>query len=287
MDKNILTERGLNAGVESPEVARRIWGSVDAIVLIFAGSAAEFALSRAVDWLFWTNRLPAAPIERFFETVRFAQAIVFGSPAGAEAALAAVNRAHHAVERSRDAAIPQWAYRHVLSMLVDYGERAHQVVFGPMSEREREQHFQVMLATGRALRIEALPATYGEYREQRRAHLADDIAYGEYSARLYARYRDVLGGWRFRALLRLQASLVPPEVAHRLGLRRHRHVDRLLRIYRHLPRRRLLPPLYPLLLSRRYARQLAALDREGAGQPRLRSKAKYQDCVMDRPCGKV
>ena len=56
----------------SSAVTRRIWGSPDAILLFFAGGAAEFAAIKAVDWLFFTGRLPNAPVERFFETVRFA-----------------------------------------------------------------------------------------------------------------------------------------------------------------------------------------------------------------------
>jgi hypothetical protein len=54
----------------SSAVTRRIWGSPDAILLFFAGGAAEFAAIKAVDWLFFTGRLPGAPVERFFETVR-------------------------------------------------------------------------------------------------------------------------------------------------------------------------------------------------------------------------
>jgi uncharacterized protein (DUF2236 family) len=250
------------------EAVRRIWGSVDAIVLVFAGSAAEFALSKAVDWLFWTDLLPSAPIKRFFETVRFAQALVFGGPASARATIAAVNRAHCGVEQARAEQIPAWAYRHVLSMLIDYGERAHRVVFGPMSAGERQQNFEVMLATGRAMRIEGLPASYAEYQAQRREHLRRDIAYTELSKRLYARYAEHLGWWRTRALLDLQASLVPPEVARLLGLRRQPHVDLLLEHYRRLPRRALLRLLAPVLLPRRYAGQLAALDRSGDLVPR-------------------
>jgi hypothetical protein len=30
---------------------RKIWGSADTTLFIFAGSAAEFALNKAVDWL--------------------------------------------------------------------------------------------------------------------------------------------------------------------------------------------------------------------------------------------
>ena len=87
-------------------VMRRTWGSTDAISIIFAGSAAEFAVNRSVDWLFWTNALPNAPIERFFETVRFAQAIAFGNSDEVQAAVNAVNRAHAGVERSRGSSIP-------------------------------------------------------------------------------------------------------------------------------------------------------------------------------------
>jgi uncharacterized protein (DUF2236 family) len=240
-------------------VVRRVWGSPDAIMLIFAGAAAEFALSKAVDWLFWTNALPEAPIERFFETVRFAQALVFGDEALIAAAVDGVNRAHRGVERSRGAPIPAWAYRHVLHLLIDYGERAHTVIYGPMTSAERQCYFEESLAIGRALHIPGLPSTYAEYQAQRRAHLQDDIAFSAHTAQLYASYRAHLGGWRTRALLALQASLVPAEVARLLGLRRRRYVDLLLGAYRHLPRRQLLRLLAPVILPRRYAGALAAL----------------------------
>ena len=67
----------------SSAVTRRIWGSPDAILLFFAGGAAEFAAIKAVDWLFFTVRLPGAPVKRFFETVRFAQGVFFADPASA------------------------------------------------------------------------------------------------------------------------------------------------------------------------------------------------------------
>lgn len=57
----------------SGSVVRTIWGSRDLVLLIFAGSAAEFALNRAVDWLFFTGKIPRDPIARLFSTVRYAQ----------------------------------------------------------------------------------------------------------------------------------------------------------------------------------------------------------------------
>ena len=245
----------------SSRVARRIWGSPEAIMLIFAGSAAEFAVSKAVDWLFWTNALPDAPIERFFETVRFAQQLAFGDEGQIAAAVEGVNRAHRGVERSRGDRIPQWAYRDVLFMLVDYGERAHAVVFGPMSDDERVEHYRASITLGRALHIEGLPDDYAEYQALRQSHLDDNTERSRFTDLLYARYREHLGPWRMRALLDLQGSLVPRQVAHLLDLRRKPRVDRLLRAYRPLLHGRGLRWLYPLLLPRPHGAALAGLER--------------------------
>jgi len=251
---------GTNHAKET-EVSRRIWGNPEAIMLIFAGSAAEFAVSKAVDWLFWTEALPNAPIERFFETVRFAQEIAFGDPSAANAAIQGVNRAHAGVERSRGAHIPQWAYRDVLFMLIDYGERAHTVVYGRMTDGDRLQHFESSIALGHALRIEGLPRSYADYQAQRRANLRDNTEHSAFTDTLYDRYYDHLGRARMRGLLDLQASLVPEEVAQLLRMKRKPRVDWLLRNYHRLTRGRRLRRLYPFLLPRAYAGQLASLER--------------------------
>ena len=41
-----------------------------------------------------------------------------------------------------------WAYRDMLFIQIDYGERAHEVVFGPMTEAERRSHFGAALVLG-------------------------------------------------------------------------------------------------------------------------------------------
>src|SRR4051794_32955614 len=56
-------------------IVRSIWGDADTILLVFAGSAAEFALNRAVDWLFYTSRLPDDPLGRLFSTAEFARQV--------------------------------------------------------------------------------------------------------------------------------------------------------------------------------------------------------------------
>src|SRR3954453_18612573 len=97
-------------------IVRRIWGDADTILLVFAGSAAEFALNRAVDWLFYTGRLPGDPMGRLFSTARFAQEIVFADEETARSTLARIRVAHDSVERSRGGRIPDWAHRDVLYM---------------------------------------------------------------------------------------------------------------------------------------------------------------------------
>ena len=67
--------------VAENSIVRKIWGSADTILFIFAGASAEFALNKAVDWLYFTGRLPADPLGRLFSTVAYAQQIVFADNA--------------------------------------------------------------------------------------------------------------------------------------------------------------------------------------------------------------
>jgi uncharacterized protein (DUF2236 family) len=247
----------------SSPVTRRIWASPDAILLFFAGGAAEFAAIKAVDWLFFTGRLPSAPVERFFETVRFAQSVFFGDPAGAPKAVARINRIHRHVEDARGEEIPQWAYRDMLFILIDYGERAHEVVFGPMTEAERTSHFGVALTLGRAMHLSGLPTTYAEYRTQRRQQLLEDYARGALTDELYASYRRALGPLRYWLLRLVQASVLPDELKDILRLKPYPLVEELLRCYRFVPGGgNKLRPLHKVLLPGRFAKQLREVERE-------------------------
>jgi len=246
----------------APAVARRIWGTLDTILLIFAGSAAEFALNKAVDWLFYTGALPGAPVERFFETVRFAQAMVFGDPQTAAAAVRAVNAAHRHVEEQRERRIPQWAYRDTLFMLIDYGERAHRIVFKPMTDAERRCSFEASRLIGEQLGIRGVPPSYAAYHSAREQHLRHHLAHSDLTDRLYGKYEEALGPVRMALLRDLQASLVPARVRSLLGLRRRRYVEILLRAYRHVRGGWLLWLLSPLLLPG-HGGTLRALSRPG------------------------
>src|SRR5678815_784740 len=141
-------------------IVRRIWGDGDMVLLVFAGSAAEFALNRAVDWLFFTGKLPSDPIGRLFATASYAQQIVFADERTASAALDRIRAVHEAVERQRGQPIPDWAHRDVLYMLIDYSERAHALLARPLSAPEQRELYDVFYRVGIGLGIPGLPPSY-------------------------------------------------------------------------------------------------------------------------------
>src|SRR5687768_2028808 len=137
--------------VSKRSIVRTIWGDPDVILLIFAGSAAEFALNRAVDWLFFTGKIPNDPIGRLFSTVRYAQEIVFVDEETAQRTLGRINAAHRGVEREREQTIPEWAFRDVLYMLIDYSERAYTLLHRPLTASKRDDLYSVFCRIGEGL----------------------------------------------------------------------------------------------------------------------------------------
>ena len=247
--------------VRRGSIVRRVWGDADMVLLIFAGSAAEFALNRAVDWLFFTGKLPADPVGRLFSTVRYAQEIVFVTEDAARRTLSRINAAHAAVERAREQAIPDWAYRDVLYMLVDYTERVHELLRRRLTADEREEVYAVFRQVGEGLNIRELPADYRAWRADRERHLARDLAYTEHTARLYAQYRRSLGDWRYQILVHTQAQLVPERVRRLLRLRRGPFFGALVGGYGYLGGLGLRPLVRKLLVQPRYWREVEKFER--------------------------
>lgn len=244
-------------------VVRRIWGDAELVLLVFAGSAAEFALNRAVDWLFFTGRIPNDPVGRLFSTVRYAQAIVFADAETAAQTIARINAAHAAVETARGRSIPEWAFRDVLYMLVDYSERAHRLLYGPLDAAEREELHAVFRRVGEAMNIDALPRDYGEWRADRREHLERDLAFSKHTALLYRQYRRHLGAWRYRILLQVQAQLAPERVRRLLRLRPLPLFSTLSGGYACMDALGLRPLVRRLLMQPRYRDEADKLDRRG------------------------
>lgn len=247
--------------VHRRSIVRKIWGNSDLILLIFAGSAAEFALNRAVDWLFFTGKIPRDPIGRLFSTVRYAQEIVFVSEEEAQRTLNRINAAHRTVERQRSDTIPDWAYRDVLYMLIDYSERAHALLYRPLSASEREDLYGVFRRIGEGLSIPLLPGTYAEWRQDRRLHLVRDLTYSRHTSMLFRQYRLHLGAWRYYLLLQVQGLLVPDEVKRLLHLNSNNLMSGLVHAYGILTSLNLQSVVHTLLIPPRYWAELRQFDR--------------------------
>src|SRR5436190_21565611 len=103
--------------VDKGSIVRKIWGKGDTVLFVFAGASAECALNKAVDWLYFTGRLPADPLGRLFSTIAYARLIVFSELNKAYHVIDKMYDIHAAVEEKRRAKIPDWTYRDVLFML--------------------------------------------------------------------------------------------------------------------------------------------------------------------------
>lgn len=227
------------------------------VLLVFAGSAAEFALNRAVDWLFFTGKLPRDPIGRLFSTAAYAQQIVFADASTAARTLDGLRAVHEAVERQRGQRIPDWAHRDVLYMLIDYSERAHELLARPLDAEEQRELYDVFYRVGIGLRIPDLPLTYADWKEDRERHLRRDLLRGDATDELYAQYRNHLGAWRYQLLLRIQAILTPEHVRGLLRLKRGEWLRLLIRLY---PRMGLRPIIQKLLIPSRLLPAVRALE---------------------------
>ncbi|MBW3129905.1 oxygenase MpaB family protein [Hymenobacter profundi] len=246
--------------VAPDSIVRRIWGKGDTILFIFAGAAAEFALNKAVDWLYFTGRLPSDPLGRLFSTVEYARKIVFAERHAAERAIDTIAAIHGAVEQNRGMAIPDWAYRDVLFMLIHYSIRAFEVLERPLTETEKDEVVAVFCRVGRRMGIPELPYTYASWLSTREYHLANDLAHSAYTTDLYRQYRKHLGTFRYQLVLAGQRLVVPPHVRTLLSLPNAAWLRISLPAYRLAQRVALGRWLRSLLLPAAYQAQILALD---------------------------
>src|SRR5688572_6968339 len=161
--------------VDKRSIVRKIWGKSDTILFVFAGASAEFALNKAVDWLYFTGRLPADPLGRLFSTVMYAREIVFSERDKAEQAIDKITSIHKAVEHSRGAQIPDWAYRDVLFMLVHYSLASFELLERKLTPLEKEELYNVFYRMGKRMNLKDLPTTYQEWLVMRQQHLHQDL----------------------------------------------------------------------------------------------------------------
>ena len=248
--------------VDKHSIVRQIWGKGDTILFIFAGASAEFALSKAVDWLYFTGKLPADPLGRLFTTVSYARAIVFSENEKALQAIETINKVHQNVEAKRGAKIPDWAYRDVLFMLIDYSIRSYELLERKLSKDEKEEVFDIFHRVGQRMHLKDLPQNFDEWEEMRKEHLQQNFENSKYSQALFRQYRKHLGVIRYKLLLEAQIKVVPQKVRELLDYRRISLIGPLLAVYRRIRNLYIGRLLKDLILPSRYKSEIKAMDWE-------------------------
>lgn len=195
--------------VKKDSVVRKIWGKSDTVLFIFAGASAEFALNKAVDWLYFTGKLPSDPLGRLFSTVKYAKLIVFSSMEKANNAIDSLRKIHNTVEQNRGAVIPDWAYRDVLFMLIHYSIASYELLEKKLSDAEKEEVYNVFYRVGKRMGLKELPKTYIKWLPVREIHLIENLQKSEYTLDLFKQYKKHLGTSRYIVLIESQKLVLP------------------------------------------------------------------------------
>lgn len=246
--------------VDERSIVREIWGKGDTILFIFAGAAAEFALNKAVDWLYFTGRLPADPLGRLFSTVAYARVIIFSEEKAALKAIDSIAAIHKGVEGKRGAKIPDWAYRDVLFLLIDYSIRSFEAMERKMTREEKAEVFNVFNRVGRRMDLSGLPQDSNEWQKMRLEHLQENLRRSPYTVDLFRQYRKHLGVIRYQILLESQILIVPSKVRKLLGFRKISLFDLVLGLYKFCRRIKADRLLKSLILPAEYKAQIRSLD---------------------------
>lgn len=246
--------------VNPDSIVRQIWGRADTTLFIFAGSAAEFALNKAVDWLYFTGKLPADPLGRLFSTVTYARQILFADEETALRSIDQITAIHKGVEHARGAQIPDWAYRDVLFMLIDYSIRSFELLDRQLTYAEKVEVFDVFHRMGLRMQLTGLPNNYADWQQMREEHLNQNLASSTYTYHLYQQYKKHLGWLRYRLLIKVQRLLVPARVSTLLDLGEPNWIKPILKTYRFLRRLKIESPFRNVLLPAEYKVQIMRMD---------------------------
>ena len=246
--------------MDQRSIVRKIWGESDTILFIFAGAAAEFALNKAVDWLYFTGRLPKDPIGRLFSTVSYARWIIFSPREEAYKAIDRITAIHKGVEAARGDVIPDWAYRDVLFMLVHYSIAAYELLRRKLSDTEKEDLYHVFYRVGMRMGLKDLPPTYQEWLPFREAHMQADLQKSAYTTDLFLQYKKHLGKARFVILKEAQLLVIPQRVNELLDMGKFSWLKPAVPLYKLSRTLKMDKLIKNILLPSAYKKQIEALD---------------------------
>lgn len=246
--------------VEKDSVVREIWGKGDTIMFIFAGAAAEFALNKAVDWLYFTGRLPVDPLGRLFSTVTYARKIIFAENGTALQTIDSIHKIHKVVETNRGKPIPDWAYRDVLYMLVHYSIASFELLERRLTPEEKEEVYNVFYRFGQRMQLKDLAKNHNDWRVQRETDMQNDLVKSEFTVDLFKQYKKHLGAIRYFVLVEGEKLIVPEHARKLLGFSRFSFLSFVVPVYKFTRIIHLDSIIKKWLLPKEYAKEIADLD---------------------------
>ncbi|URZ88310.1 oxygenase MpaB family protein [Floricoccus penangensis] len=246
--------------MEEDSIVREMWGEADTVLFIFGGCAAEFALNKAVDWLYFTGKLPNNPIGRLFSTIKYSHAIMSADPVEGNLALENIVNIHRNLQKNRKMNIPNWAFKDVLYMLIYYSIVSYEALERKVTDQEKEEVFEVFYRIGTGLLIKDLPKSYGEWEIDYQKHLDEDLKKSELTDDLLKQYKRNIGAFRYFILVEIQKLLVNEKVRSLLNLKRFSLVSVILPFYKFSRLIKLDGFIRNFLLPKEFKEQVKKLD---------------------------
>lgn len=220
------------------EVTRALWMDVDHILLVYVGSAAEFALVEENHWLFYTNKLPSAPLDRLVSTLMWNRKVMQVPEEEAFTLAKTIRGFHDLVEKERGheeggkPKISNQAFRAVGSMLIDYALLAEEYLNRkPLPDEDRERYYQDQRRFFEAMGINGWEATLEVYETARREEVDALLKPNAHTRDMFDAYRQDLGWCRYQLLICFMGHFLSDPIRKKLQLKRHAWFTPVYRLY--------------------------------------------------------
>ena len=143
-----------------------------------------------------------------------------------------MSKIHSGIEQKRGIKIPDWDYRDVRFMLIDYSIRAYEILEHKLTMLEREEVFDVFYRVGNGMGLTGFPQNYNDCEILKKEHLIQNLEFSNLSQDLFNPYRKHLGLIRYQTLIETQRLLVPQEFKKVLDFKRGSVLHPLIHFYK-------------------------------------------------------
>ena len=168
---------------------------------------------------------------------------------------------HSGVEKSRNAEIPDWAYRDVLFMLIHYSIASFELLERKLNDHEKNDLYDVFLRMGSRMNLKGLPANYKDWTISHEEHLQADLLKSDLTVDLFKQYRKHLGAFRYKLLPESQKLVVPYKVKVFLNFNNINWLSGVLWFYKLSRKLKFDGFLKSIILPSKYKVQIKALDK--------------------------